>query len=496
MATIYQTRIIIETTSPMAIYTGNRDTGFDNQLARDASGLPYIPASSIAGVWRSLVRNNLENVSDKKWFGFTDNNQNSDEHSSRLIISNGIVHNSNNKPVIGLQTQEMINNDAILALLSQNKPLHRERVAINDRGVASDKGKFDQLLIPTGVRFCIDIRFSDQYLTQEDIKQWSLILACWQQRSFCLGASTRNGLGQFILVGLYKSNVNLDLEEEVTETFEHPSAKLADFNRYNVIPTKVENISVDKKIPFATLPLKALDNWRCGSGSQLLTKTVNQPANVSLISYSEPRITWVKNKAKLSETNIPVLCGSSIKGILAHRVAYHYRKHENQWAETMADHTHEQWQKRPDALAELFGFSDDEHENSLAGKLYVDDCEITYQHTTIRHHNSIDRFTGGVRKGALYTEELLYQPEFTLKLWLAPNTDTELSASLISALKDTLKDLEIGLLPMGAGSGRGTSLVEINDDSKDKWQIDFGQIKEKTSNNTIEDKAKESAHEC
>ncbi len=77
----------------------------------------------------------------------------------------------------------------------------------------------------------------------------------------------------------------------------------------------------------------------------------------------------------------------------------------------------------------------------------------------IRQHNSIDRFTGGVRQGgALFNEQLLYQPEFTLKLWVTP--DNAVSSALSQAILDTLDDLKHGLLPLGAGSGRGASLVE------------------------------------
>ena len=97
----------------------------------------------------------------------------------------------------------------------------------------------------------------------------------------------------------------------------------------------------------------------------------------------------------------------------------------------------------------------------------VDDCELSDYKTTLRYHNAIDRFTGGVRKGALYSEELLYQPKFTVKIWLTrlptqPSTDEEKVTwnNVINAFKDTVRDIELGLLPMGAGSGRGSSLVE------------------------------------
>jgi hypothetical protein len=85
----------------------------------------------------------------------------------------------------------------------------------------------------------------------------------------------------------------------------------------------------------------------------------------------------------------------------------------------------------------------------------------------IRTHNSIDRFTGGVRDGALYSEELLYQPTFELQLYLTPGEP--LSDELNGALLDTLNDIKFGLLPIGAGAGRGTSMVMP--DSSKTWQV-------------------------
>lgn len=456
MSKIYLTRLVIETTSPMAISSGGRESGFDTELARDANGLPYIPATSIAGVWRSLVRQ----ISEKEaafWFG-------DKGRGSRLVISNGFIHDSGNKPVIGLHTQASLMKDALLKHLLQTRPHHREHVRINDRGVAADEAKFDQLMLPTGVRFCIDIKWQNEHAGMADehlVKSWTTILKCWCHRLFVLGATTRNGLGRFKIVG--------DMQAEL-ELLNNPdiSGQLRSFARYEYIPTKPSLKAKEPEQPFASLPLVALDHWRCGSGTELLGAAPADGNSVGIISYAEKTITWTDHKAAFAKTMTPILCGSSIKGILAHRVSYHLRRLTKQWA---CDDS--KWDEAPAELRELFGHADEnKHENSVAGRLYVDDSIIENSITNIRRHNNIDRFTGGVRKGALYSEELLYQPKFTIKLWLAPQT--KLSDNVKAALKMTLSDLEKGLLPMGAGSGRGTSMVMKNDDQN--WTVNERQL--------------------
>ncbi|WP_298943935.1 RAMP superfamily CRISPR-associated protein [uncultured Psychromonas sp.] len=441
----YLVRLVIETQSPMAINTGDRETAFDTQLARDNNGLPTIPATGIAGVWASVAEALDIFGSDHAratWFGTM-------QQRSALKISNGLLHDSQNKPVVGIKTQQDLQKDPLLSFLLQERPHHRERVALNDRGVAKDTAKFDQILLPKGCRFSINVQFDDQFV---DESEFEALLVCWQSRAFAFGASTRNGLG---LIKIAASELLcFDLSKGPAEG--HALQKAL-----NTISVPTENIKLPSNkqhLIAMSLPLKALDNWRCGAGSELLGSKVTEH-NVNIMSYSEPVIVWAGSKALVEEKKA-VLCGSSVKGILAHRVAFHFRKLTQQWAETIADEDHETWESRPEQLSELFGFADVDHDKSVAGKLVVDDCELIYEHTVIRTHNSIDRFTGGTRNGALYSEELLYQPEFTLKLWL--DNRAGISETLIQALADTLDDLKLGLLPVGAGSGRGTSLVMQN----------------------------------
>jgi hypothetical protein len=308
----------------------------------------------------------------------------------------------------------------------------------------------------------VTIKVNKALISADMATQWQSILSLWVNEGFLLGASTRNGLGQFNLVGCQQQTINLAQGVLVAE-------QIRNFYQTRLMPTTCSLSSEHGSNVYAILPLKAMDNWRCGLGTELLgnKKTDN---TVALMTYSELKISWDNNKACMSDKPVPVLCGSSIKGILAHRIAFHWRRRNHIWAETMANNSHDEWQRRPDALQALLGFADeDTPEASSAGKLFVADAQVNFDpnKTVIRTHNSIDRFTGGVRKSALFSEELLYQPEFTITLRLAKNI--ELPLTLKNALNDALADLKIGLLPMGAGSGRGTSLVHHNDDKT--WLI-------------------------
>ena len=456
-------KLMLETASPMAIHTGNREVGFDNQLVRDVNGLPLIPATAFAGVWRHLAEDAFANHSSNNplltivdsWFGKTDGDE---SQASKLMISNGVMLDSQHQVVKPYTAKDKLEKDALLRTCLHERPLHRERVSINDRGVALEGAKFDQVLLPKGVRFALTVQWPATGVSEAE---QTLLLSLLNDKRFALGASTRNGLGQINVI--YSELVGIDLSKgteagkKLQSTINKPCIEL------NELAKSCYQSNSNQLL--ASLPLKALDNWRCGSGTQLLGEQP-ETGSVGIISYSEQTISWQNNRASITERQ-PVLCGSSVKGMLAHRIAYHYRKHTQKWAHTMANDAHKDWQARPAELGDLLGFIDSESKTAQAGRLIVLDSSVRHKHTVIRTHNSIDRFTGGVRDGALYSEELLYQPTFELQLYLTPGEP--LSDELNNALLDTLNDIKIGLLPIGAGSGRGTSMVMP--DSSKTWQV-------------------------
>lgn len=453
MSQLYLHRYLLETTAPMAINSGGREVGFDTQLARDANGLPIIPATALAGVWRHLAQATLGEEQAKHWFGHLVE----EGHASKLFIQNAVLVDENSTPIIGLIPAEKIENSPYLKRLHAHRPHHRERVRINDRGVASDKGKFDQILLPKGVRFVFDVRWQG---TEEDAEAWKALETLLAHPLFALGASTRNGLGRFKINAASAQQLPLLGNPEAGKV-------LQQFMQRRELPTEPPHFSAQHLTPFATLALKAHDAWRSGTGSRPIGQA---DAHTDTFTYSEPVITWENNKATWSSTPQVVLCGSSIKGILAHRLAYHYRRLTAQWAETMADASHDDWQAMPEELSQLLGKAGDTPEESQAGRLIVPDVVIQNPQPFVRTYNRIDRFTGGVQMGALFSEELLWQPEFVVELYLQPHT--QLSQPLQQALEATLSDLEHGLLPLG--SGRNGSLVSRHPDGP--WHIDSSQI--------------------
>jgi hypothetical protein len=88
-----------------------------------------------------------------------------------------------------------------------------------------------------------------------------------------------------------------------------------------------------------------------------------------------------------------------------------------------------------------------------AGCVILDDVWLDDQAGWIMPHNSIDRFTGGVRQGFLFSEELAEGGQASLHLAIVRGP--KLGKETVEALRLALSDLVEGRLAIGAGGGKG-----------------------------------------
>ena len=77
-------RITLETGTPLVIGSGNKDIKTDSVVAKDINELPYIPATTLAG----LIRHSLPEELQENWMGFQTKK---DGEGSRIILSEGKI---------------------------------------------------------------------------------------------------------------------------------------------------------------------------------------------------------------------------------------------------------------------------------------------------------------------------------------------------------------------------------------------------------------------
>ena len=431
-------RCVIEAVSPLAVGSGESNVLTDALVAKDANGLPYIPATSIAGVVRGLMesgcseaeRDGLENT-----FGYQTS---ASGKGSEVIFSEAKILGADGQVVDGLQPS-LINNDEFLARYKQ-LPI-RQHVRINSKGVTDNAGKFDEQVVFAGTRFCFEIELlsdAEKNCFMEDL------LSTLFLKSFRLGGGTRSGYGEVKVVELKMSVLNLANPADL-EAYLSKSSSLE--NRYwDAVPVyaQVSSTVKDKMIEYELL-LKPQDFVLFSSGFG--------DDEADMVPVTESKVVW-SDKGRF-KNDLILVPASSVKGALSHRVAYHWNLAKGYYA---GDTNAKVGSENP-AVRSLFGYEDAANKVQVRGNVFLSDVFVdTPVRNKVLSHVSIDRFTGGARNGALFQEKTAFVSETQIRLSVAVLADACEDMEVKNALEAALRDICDSRLPLGGGVNRGNGL--------------------------------------
>lgn len=442
-------RITLEALSPLVIGSGNKNIKTDSVVAKDVNELPYIPATTLAG----LIRHSLPEEEQRKWMGYQTKEESC---GSQLILSEAKILSENGKPIDGLSNKE----DTVKQLCHQ-LPI-RQHVRINHQGVAEKNGKFDEEIVPKGMRFCFEMELISE---EDDNEIMDKILSTIQSNGFRIGSGSRSGFGQISIISILHKKLNLSTPEDL-KLYLSKSSSLENiwegFEPYTpAVNTNTDYIRYE-------LTLQPTDFMFFGAGFG------NECSDMTFVR--EPVIQWDNDdRASIIEKEKVILIpGSSVKGALAHRTAYHYNKLKRRFADgKSAEELQEHVGKQNDAVKLLFGSEGDKRgKDKKRGNILISDVTQTQTEELekkVLNHVKIDRFTGGAVTGALFSEEVLYAPQvsFTLEILLDKAAITELKENkedkennvdknkALEAFETALTDLCKGYLPLGGGVNRG-----------------------------------------
>lgn len=442
-------RITLEALSPLVIGSGNKNIKTDSVVAKDVNELPYIPATTLAG----LIRHSLPEEEQRKWMGYQTKEESC---GSQLILSEAKILSENGKPIDGLSNKE----DTVKQLCHQ-LPI-RQHVRINHQGVAEKNGKFDEEIVPKGMRFCFEMELISE---EDDNEIMDKILSTIQSNGFRIGSGSRSGFGQISIISILHKKLNLSTPEDL-KLYLSKSSSLENiwegFEPYTpAVNTNTDYIRYE-------LTLQPTDFMFFGAGFG------NECSDMTFVR--EPVIQWDNDdRASIIEKEKVILIpGSSVKGALAHRTAYHYNKLKRRFADgKSAEELQEHVGKQNDAVKLLFGSEGDKRgKDKKRGNILISDVTQTQTEELekkVLNHVKIDRFTGGAVTGALFSEEVLYAPQvsFTLEILLDKAAITELKENkedkennvdknkALKAFETALTDLCKGYLPLGGGVNRG-----------------------------------------
>jgi|GEM_PF-122089 CRISPR/Cas system CMR subunit Cmr4 (Cas7 group RAMP superfamily) len=311
---IYLARIVVEANTPLRIGTGTTGAMSDDIVARDVNGLPFLPATSLVGVLRHTYEDAFKDTDKTNHlFGFRGEGATEDEPSSGagslVVVTNGCLLKES-----GDKCHEVIENIASMTEKSAyyqailDMPT-REHVRISHRGAAEDGGKFDKEVVVKGTRFVFEIELSG---TKEEIKEWSSLLNIIHQEYFRIGGGTRNGFGDLNIITCNHRIYNLRTPEDLDAYLNKQNSLNAPFGGATPFLGK-EDIPGN----FIEYRVKLKPEYFFLFGAGFAGELANHHGK------TEKSLDWSSGKPQVVKKSI-LVPATSIKGAIAHRVAFHY----------------------------------------------------------------------------------------------------------------------------------------------------------------------------
>ncbi len=497
----YIAKIVIETTSVLVVGSGKSSLDNDAVVAKDWNFLPYIPGTGLLGIVQSLFEKKFGSTKQKELFGGEDavykNKEKETFKGSSFEISDALLVDEN-----GEVQQQLVLESELSSYYKHFLSLpKREHVKINYKGVTAGTGKFDTEFVYKGARFMFEVEMQGN--DTETDNYWNFILNSFKSTDFMIGSGTTNGYGQIEVVSLHERIYNLNKKDDLVAYLNHSTNLNDNFigsTPFNFNNDVITNSSLWKKQPKIALTNKAI-HIGAGYGD----------GDVDACNYREMVIKeWKNDKPEWKEYF--VIPGTSIKGAIAHRVAYLKNLNAHNNIETIiasADSTALSLQnkktdnyfdvfekeltkilnhKKTDlttkkkelgelktkirnfSLAEdtqnnivdlteytennsevkrLFGSaSNDKNKEGSVGSILFNDVYVPLITETNFEHNAIDRFTGGTMDTALYSEKVYEAKNITLCYYTHKDIETAL-------LDKALEDLKKGNLAIGGKTNKG-----------------------------------------
>ncbi|MCF8011044.1 MAG: hypothetical protein K9L17_01080 [Clostridiales bacterium] len=389
--------------SPLIVGSGFGDEEIDITVLKDSIGMPYVPATSLAGVLRHYFFNvvDIKDVSEKQlnyFWGSDKWRKNDNKYQSAFFLSE---LTTSEQPTISV----------------------RDGIKIGSNGIAVDKGKFDYEIVEPGAKFNfkIEVNLRQDYDKELFKRILAFLVSAMENREIMLGAMTTKGFGRCELD--YKKYYELDFtkKKDVIAWLKNSTNELQEglLDVENVFTAKNNDFYID-----VMLEIKSSLIIRSYSGDPQAPDAVHIHSN-----------------------NKPVLTGTSIKGAIRNRAEYIIN--------TLGGNSNKM-------VKELMGWADDrgKSKEKYKSRVIVEETKIDNAVPKIQNRIKIDRFTGGTIKTALFNTTPLWPVEsgknmVQIRLTVKQYKDWEVGLLLL-----LLKDLWSGDLPVGGEKNIGRGLFK------------------------------------
>ena len=446
-------KITFQLDSPLCIGSGRNDIT-DQDILRDARGIPYIPGSAVAGVIREACQGIMDEKAWKHYFGYSSTNTGNKFNSEDDIIESQIIFYD--ATLVGDNKDKDGN--------PKYRISQRDGVALNEYKSAKKQAKFDREILEGDCKFQTFIEISEE---QSDINEkvkadevLTNIAKIWKETDIRFGSKTTRGFGKIC---------NVEIIRRSFELVKNPDNGIEDWLEFNLFDDESWEVGYSYEDMLKTL--NEDKKWTLKDSKKLSLK-LRLEGGLSIRRYStqcsegesspdQEQMTTIKfNNKKSSDQDqvesqkwieeIAVIPGTTWAGAIGHRMEELIEgSKKNRENDTYEYH--------------YFGAANDkDKEKSL---IYFGESRLTGGEFKVMSRNAIDRFLGSTAEGALFTEKIYIGGETTLDIGFGDpyNTAVVYSDDFINALAATLTDLHEGYLAVGGATSVGRGIFSITD---------------------------------
>lgn len=445
-------RITFRNTSPLSIGSGEKELT-DQDILLDNSGIPYIPGSALAGVYRRLFKTTNKEKS-KNYFGRLAVEEYSKIDKSNLEESKKKEAKEELKDIESL----LMIYDATIINRDDIRIVSRDMVHLDAYKTAVDGAKFDFQVLEPGIQF---VTYIEQNLTadrQEDLA--GSIASAFYSGALQIGSKTGRGFGAVKADEVYSATFSF---EPTNKTGEVPGIdKWLDFSMYenpenrDSCWTKVENIGASFETPVNEKRLAIMLELKQAGGISIRRYTTNEKE----ADYEQLTVRKPKGNGEYEE--IPVIPGTSWAGAFRAQMK---KLNPDLNQEDFFGKVKESKRKKEES---------DGKENTVQYKshMFFGESQIQGAHSLVYIRNAIDRFSGAAANGALYTEKTWFGGRTTLEIVydnLQKYSEDEADAdqartqnNFLYTLAAAITDLKEGYMAIGGLTAVGRGLFTCN----------------------------------
>lgn len=375
-----------------------------------------LPGTSLAGALREMVGAARGTETEQAWFG--------------PLLDTGVEARASRIWVLGSRRRDEAAGEVV-----RSTRIDRRRGAADSNTLRAEQ------VLPPGAEFEAFLRWDDA--DAAEVADLAGLIAAWRP---LIGRGVSRGRGRCEVIEVRHGTLRLDDPGDLLRWLTLSGPDLA--RAVAAEPVAVDVAGHDADLLFR-VPVRITGPWRIGTGEK-------PPKN------SGEAIPLRRLGGK------PVVPGSSVKGLLRSRAEFILRSVGVTPAPCGGTPDEEPcgscWTCR------VFGYGGgrDEDETAVGERaaVRIADAVVAGAACAERTHIAIDRFTGGVLDGALYTTEVLEDGTFPLAVERMPpgGFGEELAEQVPAVLRLVLEDLNDGIIGMGGGTARGYGSVKVDFD--------------------------------